>query len=125
MKEKQIGEYTISTDKSKLDIDTIHDFLCNHSYWAKGISRQMVEKLNKHCMVVGIYHGLTQVGYARVITDFASFAYLSDVFIVENHRKKGLSKQLIQLFWSMKSCRVTPLYAGYTRCSFFIRIFRF
>jgi N-acetylglutamate synthase-like GNAT family acetyltransferase len=96
MKEKQIGEYTISTDKSKLDIDTIHDFLCNHSYWAKGISRQMVEKLNKHCMVVGIYHGITQVGYARVITDFASFAYLSDVFIVENHRKKGLSKQLIQ-----------------------------
>jgi GNAT superfamily N-acetyltransferase len=47
-------------------------------------------------MVVGIYHGITQVGYARVITDFASFAYLSDVFIVENHRKKGLSKQLIQ-----------------------------
>ena len=96
MKEKQIGEYIISTDKSKLDINVIHDFLCNRSYWGKGISREMVEKLNKHCMVVGVYHGFTQVGYARVITDYASFAYLSDVFIVEEHRKKGLSKQLVQ-----------------------------
>jgi len=96
MAEISFGEYIISTDESRLDIDCIHDFLNNHSYWARGISIETVRKCVEHCMAFGVYHGKQQVGFARVTTDYATFAYLSDVFIVASHRKKGLSKQLVK-----------------------------
>lgn len=96
MAETYFGEYIISTDKSRLDFTCIHDFLSNHSYWAKGIPMETVQKSTEHCMAIGVYHGKQQVGFARVISDYTTFAYLADVFIVEAHRKKGLSKELIK-----------------------------
>lgn len=95
MADISFGEYSISTDKSKLDIACIHDFLSNHSYWAKGIPAETVRQFIKHSLTFGVYYGNQQVGFARIISDYATFAYLADVFIVEAHRRKGLSKKLI------------------------------
>lgn len=91
MNERVIGEYTISTDKARLDITTIHDFLANQSYWAIGIPIETVRKFIDHCLTVGVYHQDKQVGFARVITDYTTFAYLADVFIIEEYRKKNLT----------------------------------
>jgi N-acetylglutamate synthase-like GNAT family acetyltransferase len=88
--------YFISTDKTLLDIHLIHDFLSNHSYWAKGISRKRVEKAMQNALCFGVFEEKNQVGYARVITDYTTFGWICDVFIVENHRGQGLSKALIQ-----------------------------
>lgn len=88
--------YYISTDKTLLDIDAIHDFLSNRSYWSKGISRERVEKAMQNALCFGVFEDKNQVGYARVITDYATFGYVADVFILENHRGKGLSKALMK-----------------------------
>jgi N-acetylglutamate synthase-like GNAT family acetyltransferase len=89
--------YEISTDKSRLDLELIHDFLCFRSYWALGIPKEIVRKAVENSLCFGVYHPQAgQVGFARVITDHATFAYLSDVFILENHRKAGLSKHLVE-----------------------------
>jgi GNAT superfamily N-acetyltransferase len=88
-------EYEISTDKQRLDVAIIHDFLAR-SYWAAGIPRSVVEKAIQHSLCFGVYLGSDQVGFARVITDFATFAYLADVFILPEHRGRGLSKALVQ-----------------------------
>jgi GNAT superfamily N-acetyltransferase len=86
--------YSISTEKSLLQPNVIHAFLTK-SYWAEGISLERVEKRIKHSLCFGVYLDNQQVGFARLITDYDSFAYLADVFILENHRGKGLSKQLM------------------------------
>jgi N-acetylglutamate synthase-like GNAT family acetyltransferase len=91
------GEYTISTDAQRLDIDVIHSFLSQRSYWAEGIPREIVERGIKHSLNFGLYHGEKQVGFARVITDYATHAYLCDVFVVEEERGRGLSKWLMQV----------------------------
>lgn len=87
-------QYTISTDKSRLDLSVIHHFLTN-SYWAKGIPLEIVQKAVEHSFCFGVYDGTAQIGFARIITDYATFAYLADVFILESHRGQGLSKWLI------------------------------
>ncbi len=91
-------KYVVSCDKSLLDIDVIHAFLTN-CHWAKGISRELVEKSIQNSLCFGVYEIIEdlrkQVGFARVISDFATFAYLSDVFVLETHRGKDLSKQLL------------------------------
>ncbi len=87
--------YSVSTDKSRLDLDMIHDFL-SHAYWSPNVPRSIVEKAIQHSMCFGVYDGTTQVGFARVITDQATFAYLADVFIVEGHRGRGLSKWMLE-----------------------------
>jgi GNAT superfamily N-acetyltransferase len=84
----------ISTDKQKLDPSVIHQFLTT-SYWATGISLERVQKRIDNSMCFGVYAAEKQVGFARVITDFDSFAYLADVFILEDYRGLGLSKQLM------------------------------
>jgi N-acetylglutamate synthase-like GNAT family acetyltransferase len=89
-------EYTISTDKSKLDIPVIHEFL-SHTYWAKGIPVAVVQKCIEGSLCFGIFQGEKQVGFARVVTDKATFAYLADVFIIEAYRGKGLSKWLMEI----------------------------
>jgi GNAT superfamily N-acetyltransferase len=86
---------TISTDKSKLDIKAIHDFLTNRSYWAKGRSLETVKRSVENSLCFGVYQGENMVGFARVATDYAVFAYIMDVFILEGHRGKGLSKLLM------------------------------
>jgi N-acetylglutamate synthase-like GNAT family acetyltransferase len=89
-------DYTISTDKDKLDLQVIHDFLSNHSYWAKGRSFETVKRSIENSLCFGIYNqsGLL-AGFARVLTDYAVFAYIMDVFILEDYRKQGLGKQLM------------------------------
>jgi len=88
--------FLISTDKTLLDITCIHHFLDQLSYWGKGISMQTVQTSIKNSLCFGVYHQQKQVGFARVITDHATFAYLCDVFILPAYRKSGLSKWLIQ-----------------------------
>lgn len=91
--------YTISTDKNKLDIKIIHEFLSN-SYWAKNIPIEIVKRSIENSLCFGVYHKEALVGFARVISDFATFAYLGDVFILEEHRGKGLSKILMKEVFS-------------------------
>ena len=87
---------TISDDIERLSIGLIHSYLSNESYWAKGIPYATVERSIKHSLCFGLYHHQQQIGFARVITDRTTFAYLADVFIIEAYRKQGLSKWLVQ-----------------------------
>jgi N-acetylglutamate synthase-like GNAT family acetyltransferase len=84
----------ISTDKSKLDVGLIHEFL-RHSYWAEDIPLAVVEKSIANSLCFGIYEGASQVGFARVITDYATFGYVADVFIIPAKQKQGLGKKLM------------------------------
>lgn len=128
--EHRRGEYAISTDPARLDLDVIHGFLTN-CYWARGIPRETVERSIKHSLCFGIYHegdkklplhadaarsvapqgdefqsrapqhkahepGASQVGFARVISDFATIGYLGDVFVLESHRGRGLSQWMME-----------------------------
>ena len=94
--ENQRGGYEISTAPTRLQPAVVHDYLTNHSYWARGIPLETVERSlqNSHCF--GLYCGKAQVGFARVITDRTTFAYLADVFVLPEHRGLGLSKWLIE-----------------------------
>ncbi len=89
-----MNTYDISTDPSRLDIEAIHAFLVR-SYWSPGIPRELVARAIANSMCFGIYLGDAQVGFARVVTDRASFAYLADVYVLEAHRGQGLSKRLV------------------------------
>ncbi|MBK8352412.1 MAG: GNAT family N-acetyltransferase [Saprospirales bacterium] len=90
------NNYQISTDKNLLQVNIIHSFLADESYWAKDIPKNIVEKAISNSLCFGVYKNDIQVGFARVISDFATFAYLCDVFIVTEHRGKGLSKWLME-----------------------------
>jgi GNAT superfamily N-acetyltransferase len=90
------GEYLISTNKRRLDLSVIHGFLTT-SYWAAGTPIEAVKKSIEHSLNFGVYKGDQQVGFARVITDYATFAYIGDVFILEDYRGQGLSKWLMQV----------------------------
>ncbi len=90
------GEFLISTSRDRLNLDVVHDFLTN-CYWAKGIPREVVARSIDHSLCFGVYEGKgAQVGFARVITDLATFAYVCDVFVLETHRGRGLGKWLMQ-----------------------------
>lgn len=95
--EIQQGEYIISTDKARLDLPAIHDFLCNRSYWANGITLELVQKSVRGALCFGVYHKDRQIGFARIISDYATIAYLGDVFILEDYRGLGLSKWLMEV----------------------------
>jgi len=90
------SEFHISTDKSKLDIELIHSFLVNQSYWAKNRSLETVNKSIENSLCFGLYLEDKQIGFGRVATDFAVFAWILDVFIVKDYRGKGLSKKLME-----------------------------
>ena len=91
--------YTISTDPARLDRDAIHRFLVG-SYWASGIPRAIVDRSIERSMPFGIFDGDRQVGFARVITDHATFAYLADVYVLESHRGRGLALWLTEVIRS-------------------------
>lgn len=91
------GDFEISTDKSSLDIPFIHWYLSEEADWSKGISIETVRASIDASLNFGVYKNGVQVGFARIITDFATIAYLGDVFIIENHRGKGLSKWLMDV----------------------------
>jgi len=90
------GPYQVSTDISKLDVNVIHKYLSEESYWAKGIPRDVLEKAIHNSICFGLYHNAEQIGFARAVTDKATFAYVADVFVLPAHRGKGLSKWLMQ-----------------------------
>jgi len=90
------GEFLISTSRDRLDLDVIHSFLTN-CYWAKGIPSEVVVRSIEHALCFGIYdRNGAQVGFARVISDFATIAYVGDVFVLETHRGQGLGRWLMQ-----------------------------
>jgi GNAT superfamily N-acetyltransferase len=113
--EHRRGEFLISTDPGRLDLDVIHNFLTN-CYWARGVPREVVARSIEHALCFGIYDGgdaspnlakearlgaprvgsFRQVGFARVISDFATVAYVGDVFVLESHRGRGLGKWLME-----------------------------
>ena len=90
------NEYLISTDRSKIDLDMLCDFL-SQSYWAEGIPKEIVRKSVENSLCFGVYHEGKLIGFARVISDFATFAYLGDVFVLPAHRGRGLSKWLMEI----------------------------
>ncbi len=88
--------YQIDTDKNRLDLPLIHDFLANCSHWARGIPRDVVARAIDHSLAFGLYHDTAQIGFARVVTDQATFAYLADVFVLAGERKAGFGQWLIE-----------------------------
>jgi GNAT superfamily N-acetyltransferase len=90
------GKYSISTDKTRLDVGLLHDFLSHSAYWALGRPLPVVEKSIEHSLCFGVYADDAQVGFARVVTDYATFAWLCDVFILDAYRGQGLGKWLIE-----------------------------
>lgn len=103
-------QYTITTDRSLMDVSAIHDWLTHHSYWAQGIAYETVKTAFDHSFVIGVLLNGKQVGYARLVTDYVIFAYLADVYILEAHRGQGLSKamlaRLFELDWVQKLKRI-------------------
>jgi N-acetylglutamate synthase-like GNAT family acetyltransferase len=89
------GEFEISTDPARIDVGVVHEFLTN-CYWAKGIPAETVQRSIENSLCFGVYHGKQQVGFARVISDRATFAYLADVFILPPFRGRGLSRWLME-----------------------------
>ncbi|SEQ88917.1 GNAT family N-acetyltransferase [Neolewinella agarilytica] len=90
------NKYQISTEKQLLDVEMIHDFLSTKAYWSLKIPKETVVKAIEHSLCFGVYEGNEQLGFARVISDYSTIAYLGDVFILEAHRGKGLSKLLME-----------------------------
>ena len=107
-------EFVISTDRAKLDIDLVHAYLAS-SYWASGMPRSTLERAVENSLTFGIYRDDEQVGFARVIADLATYAYLSDVFVVDAFRGRGLSK------WLMECILAHPDLQGLRRFALFTR----
>ena len=107
--EQRRGQFLISTDPGRVDLRVVHDFLTN-CYWAKGIPLEVGERSVEHALCFGIYDGSgAQVGFARVVSDFSTVAYLGDVFVLESHRGRGLGK------WMMECIMQYPAFEGMRR----------
>ncbi len=89
--------YLISTDKSKLNLDMIHQFLANESHWARNIPADRVKKSIENSLCFGLYFEDKQIGFARVISDYSTIAYLGDLFILKEHRGQGLSRWMLEV----------------------------
>src|SRR5689334_12965902 len=113
-REWERGGFVISTDRHRLDVDLVHDYLST-SYWAAGMPRDVLERAIENSLIFGIYAANAQVGFARAITDLATYAYLSDVFVVEGYRGRGLSK------WLMECILAHPGLQGLRRFALFTR----
>ncbi len=87
--------FHISTNRSDMDVEFIHYFLSEESYWATGRSRELVEKSMAHSICFGLFEGKKQIGFARVATDYVVFAWLMDLFIDPAYRGQGLGEQLV------------------------------
>ena len=117
------GEYVVSTDPRRLDLGAVHGFL-QGSYWARGVPLEVVERSVENSLCFGLYRGDEQVGFARVVSDRATLAYLAEVFVVEQHRRPGLGKWLMQVVlshpdlrglrrWMLTTADAHGLYRGY------------
>lgn len=94
------GEYCISTDKTQLDIEAIHHFLANESGWSNGIPIDTVRAAIEHSLSFGLFHGEQQIGFARVVSDFATTAYLCDVYVLAAYRQQELSSKMMDVIMS-------------------------
>jgi GNAT superfamily N-acetyltransferase len=92
--------FTITTDRNSLDVEFIHNFLSNTSYWGRGRNLELVQRSIDNSLNFGVFDGLKQIGFARVVTDFGTFAWLADVFIVDEYRGQGLGVWLIEVITS-------------------------
>jgi GNAT superfamily N-acetyltransferase len=99
MKETREGTIVVTTDRSRLDLDVIHGFLTT-SYWAKGIPRETVARSMEHSLCFGAFDEGRQVGFARVVSDRTTFAYICDVFALQSHRGNGVGKSLMAAIMS-------------------------
>ena len=95
MAEWHRGTYSISTDAARLDIEAIHKYLSESAYWAMGRPLEMVKRSILNSLPFGVYEGAAQIGFARVVTDYATFAWLADVFVLPEFRGQGIGKWLI------------------------------
>jgi GNAT superfamily N-acetyltransferase len=107
-REWQRDGFTISTDPARLDMEGVYAYVSN-SYWAHGIPRDVFDRSVRHALCFGIYEGARQVGFARVVTDFATVAYVGDVFVLEPWRGRGLSR------WLMEVISTHPELQGFRR----------
>lgn len=98
------GEFTISTDRGRLDLDLIHGFL-TRTYWAEDRSRERVARSIDHSLPFGLYRGSAQVGFARVVTDYVVIAFLADVFVLETYRGRGLGRWLVETVTGLPELR--------------------
>ena len=96
------NQFRITTEKEKFDVEFIHSFL-TRSYWAEGISKEVIKQSIEGALCFGLFENDKQIGFARMITDKATFAYLADVFIIEEYRGRGLSKWLMEVIMSHPS----------------------
>jgi GNAT superfamily N-acetyltransferase len=103
------GAYSITTDRAKMDVSFIYHFLSTEAYWSKNIPMDTVQRAIDHSLNFGLFHLDQQVGYARIISDLATIAYLGDVFIAPDHRGRGLSK------WMMEQIMAHPDLQGLRR----------
>jgi GNAT superfamily N-acetyltransferase len=87
---------SVTSDRARMDLAMIYAFLAQDSYWAKNIPRETVERAIEHSLCFGAFDGDAQVGFARVITDYATFAYLADVFVLPSHRGRGIAKEIME-----------------------------
>ena len=92
--------YTISDDRTRLDIEVIHNFLSTVSYWAMGRSIEKVQRSIDNSLAFGLYRDEKQIGFARVVTDYATFVWLADVFVLDEFRGRGLAKWLVEVIVS-------------------------
>jgi GNAT superfamily N-acetyltransferase len=90
------GKYLVSTEKSLLSLATVYDFLSNRSYWAKGREKGQIEKSFEHSICFGVYDGESQIGFARVVTDYSIMYWLCDVYVDDNYRGQGIGKFLAE-----------------------------
>jgi GNAT superfamily N-acetyltransferase len=102
------GAYSVTADRRKIDVDAVHAFLTS-CFWAGGISRELVEKSIEHSLCVGLFDGRAQIGFARVVTDYSTYAYLCDVYVLERYRGQGLGK------WMMGFVMAHPELQGWRR----------
>ena len=112
--EQRHGDVLVTTDPARLDLETVHGFL-TRSYWAEGIPREIVERSVRHSICFGAFDGGRQVGFARVITDRATFAYVADVFVLPSHRGRSIGKRLMACVTSHPELQNLRLWTLFTR----------
>jgi len=118
------GGYELDDDPARVDVDAVHDYLANHSYWAAGRPRETVDRLVREAArVVGVYHGGAQVGFARAVSDGVAVTYLADVYVLPEHRGHGLGVELVREIvengpladrrWILHTCDAHELYGRF------------
>jgi GNAT superfamily N-acetyltransferase len=112
--ERTRGEYVVSSDPARIDLDVVHGYL-RESYWAAGMPLELLRRAIEGSITFGVYHGDRQAGFARVITDAATYAYLSDVFILEEFRGRGLSTFLMDVIMAHPALQGLRRFALSTR----------